>query len=245
MNLFLATIAEDAADMAVRHQTGLEIDEYCTAENMDNATYDSVVASKAACADRIILHAPFSELFPCAIDPLAVRLAERRFAQAAEIAHGLNAELMVVHSGFIPLVYFPEWFHDRSVDFWRRFLDAHPDTPRIAVENVLEDTPDCLAQTISDIGDERIGLCLDIGHAFVQSARPLNDWIDAFAPHLVHVHLHDNDGLQDRHLPLGEGRIDMDAVLRRLSQRAPKATLTLENMRCEPSLEWLKQRGWM
>ncbi len=61
------------------------------------------------------------------------------------------------------------------------------------------------------IGD--IGLALDVGHAH------LNGCLDAFLAHpAAHFHLHDNDGTEDSHDPLGTGTIDfvpvMDAVRR-------------------------------
>jgi sugar phosphate isomerase/epimerase len=60
------------------------------------------------------------------------------------------------------------------------------------------------------IGDT--GLALDVGHAY------LNKCLDAFLDHPIrHVHLHDNDGKDDAHLPVGDGSIDfgkvMDAVI--------------------------------
>ncbi|NQS74711.1 MAG: sugar phosphate isomerase/epimerase, partial [Methanoculleus sp.] len=57
------------------------------------------------------------------------------------------------------------------------------------------------------------GLALDVGHAH------LNGCLDAFLAHpAAHFHLHDNDGTEDSHDPLGTGTIDfvpvMDAVRR-------------------------------
>jgi sugar phosphate isomerase/epimerase len=55
------------------------------------------------------------------------------------------------------------------------------------------------------------GLALDVGHAH------LNNCLDEFLTCPIrHVHIHDNDGKDDTHLPVGEGTIDfvkvMDAV---------------------------------
>jgi sugar phosphate isomerase/epimerase len=56
------------------------------------------------------------------------------------------------------------------------------------------------------------GLALDVGHAY------LNKCLDAFLECPIrHVHIHDNDGKDDAHLPVGDGTIDfgrvMDAVI--------------------------------
>ena len=71
--LFLSTIAPDAAEEARRHGLWLEIAEYCTAWNMDEQfeTTHAAVTKELAGVGRKLLHAPFSELFPCAVDPKA------------------------------------------------------------------------------------------------------------------------------------------------------------------------------
>jgi len=85
---YLSTIAEDAAGCAAEYGLGLEIAEYCTASNMDECfpQTDAVVRKKMEAADRFILHAPFNELFPTAIDPKAVQLAHSRLSQAVALA---------------------------------------------------------------------------------------------------------------------------------------------------------------
>ena len=67
-------------------------------------------------------HAPFAELSPCSIDPLVRAAALHRFRQTIETAQALGVTRLVVHGGFIPLVYFPEWFVEQSVLFWRDSL---------------------------------------------------------------------------------------------------------------------------
>ena len=42
-----------------------------------------------------------------------------RFRQTVQAALALGIRRIVVHSGYIPLVYFQEWFTARSVEFWR------------------------------------------------------------------------------------------------------------------------------
>ncbi len=63
-----------------------------------------------------------------------------------------------------------------------------------------------------------LGLWLDTGHVQVQShlgLPSLRDWLDAAAPRLVGVHLHDTRRLRDHLLP-GMGAVDFDLVAARL-----------------------------
>jgi sugar phosphate isomerase/epimerase len=65
------------------------------------------------------------------------------------------------------------------------------------------------------------------------------------APWLCHVHLHDNLGEEDQHLPLGMGNIPMEAVLDTIIKFAPRASFTIENMHCEESVRWLTEKGYI
>ena len=69
-NVYLSTIAPDAVHMAKEYGIHLEIAEYCTAWNMDEkfGGVDQVVRKKLDGISQSVLHAPFNELFPCAID---------------------------------------------------------------------------------------------------------------------------------------------------------------------------------
>lgn len=76
-NRYLSTIASDAVETAKQCGLGLEIAEFCTAWNMDEEflSVDPVVREKIADCPSTLLHAPFNELFPCAIDRRARSLA--------------------------------------------------------------------------------------------------------------------------------------------------------------------------
>jgi sugar phosphate isomerase/epimerase len=54
-----------------------------------------------------------------------------------------------------------------------------------------------------------IGFALDVGHAH------LNRCLDEFLECPIrHIHLHDNDGTDDTHAPVGDGTIDFNAVMK-------------------------------
>ncbi len=246
--LYLSTIGEGAAELANQYGLGLELCEFCTAENMDAPgfeAWDSLIRERMEKANRFIFHAPFSEIYPSAIDPRAVSFAHDRLHQAAKLAMGYGIRHMVVHGGYLPTVYFPQWFRERSILFWQHFLEDIPGDFQVLVENVLEDRPQRLLEVISAVDDPRLGLCLDVGHVTANTDSKLADWLDCLDGRISHIHLHNNFCGEDRHLPLGEGSIDMDWLLTALSNRAPEATITLENMLPAPSLDWLRVRGYL
>lgn len=67
--VYLATIDPNAHILAGEYGLGLELSEFCTAYNMDEKFHEiqPSVEEKMKHTDRLVLHAPFNELFPCAI----------------------------------------------------------------------------------------------------------------------------------------------------------------------------------
>ena len=248
--LNLATIDPAAPELAARWGLGLEVDEFCTAMDMDDpalfAPRDETV--RAYGGQTGVFHAPYSELFPCAIDPEARALARRRLDQAAALAQNYGMHRMVAHGNFLPHVYFPSWYVEQSIGFWKAFLEDKPADFRLYLENVLDPEPELLRDIVTGVDDPRCRLCLDVGHANVDcvSQTPPLRWLEVWAPLLGHVHLHNNDRGGDRHWPLGEGSIPIEALLEALADQAPAASITLEqSSRTEESLFWLAERGWL
>ena len=235
--LYLSGIDGRAAELARENGLGLEIAAFCYAPNLEDPAVLSAVRSDMAGLDRFWFHAPFAELAPCAIDPLVRQVTEKRYRQAADLAQDLGVRRLVIHGGFVPQVYFPEWY----VEFLRQL----PQDMTVALENVMEPQPRLLAEIARQVDDPRLGLCLDIGHAntFVSRVPPL-EWVAPMAPWLRHVHLHNNAGHDDLHDPLGQGTLAMEQVLDTILELCPAATFTLENQDCGPSLVWLREHGY-
>lgn len=71
-----------------------------------------------------------------------------------------------------------------------------------------------------------IGFHLDIGH-FNLNHRDPGDYAITFRDRLTHIHLHDNDGQKDLHLPLGTGCVDWDNLIKKL-RSVYDGTVTIE-----------------
>lgn len=243
--LYLSGMDEGAPALARQNGLGLELTDFCVAANLEDPDRRSAAAGRQEGIGRFWLHAPFAELFPCAIDPLAREVARRRYAQTVETAKALGIRRVVLHGGFVPLVYFPEWYVEQSVLFWRSFLPLVPPEMTLALENVMEPDPTLLAAIAAGVDDPRLRLCLDVGHAnsCVGKVPPL-EWIGPMAPWLCHVHLHNNEGGWDLHAPLGEGSVPMEPLLDKLLTLCPDATYTIENQTCAASLAWLRDKGF-
>lgn len=239
-NLYLSTTASDAAAQARNKGLGLEIAEFCTAWNMDEALEKTrkALMPQLAGISRRVLHGPFNELFPCAIDPSARRLAAYRYRQAIALAKEFGAKKVVFHGGFQPRMYYPVWYVEQSILFWKDFLKEDPGV-EIVLENVLEEEPGMLRSIVAGVDDPRLRMCLDVGHVHVYSSVPVETWVEECAPWLSHFHVHNNDGSWDTHSPLMEGTIPIRDLLSQIEGLCPQATITLELLEAETSVRWL------
>lgn len=243
-NIYLSTIASDAAQTAGRCGLGIEIAEYCTAWNMDDefAQTDASVREKLDGIGNRVLHAPFNELFPCAIDRKARALAADRYRQAIELAKTYGETKVIIHGGYNPWIYYPPWYVEQSVVFWKEFLREDPGVD-IVLENVLETEPQWLLDIVKGVDDPRLKLCLDIGHVNAYSSVPVTEWLEACAPVISHFHVHNNDGTRDLHNPLHYGELPMKELLQEISRLCPEATVALELMQTRSSAQWLAENN--
>lgn len=71
---------------------------------------------------------------------------------------------------------------------------------------------------------------LDTGHAFIDARREkrILDFIDRLQDRIEHLHISDNQGKRDDHLPLGKGRIRFEKIVKALKRIGYNGTCTLE-----------------
>ena len=89
----------------------------------------------------------------------------------------------------------------------------------------LENLPKCPWPFFSSPGLDLkgLGIALDVGHA--NTCGSLNAFLTC--PEIIDVHLHDNKGMRDDHLAIGQGNVDFGPVLEMISAR--KITAVLEH----------------
>ena len=116
-----------APELALGRGLGLETIGFCTAERMEDEELLASEEVRLRPFARKSLHAPYYELTPCAIDSLIGRVSLHRYRQAVQTCMRLGIRRMVVHSGFAPQMYFPEWFVPKSIEFWKGFVRELPE----------------------------------------------------------------------------------------------------------------------
>jgi len=104
---------------------------------------------------------------------------------------------------------------------------------KIAVENSPLNDPTFLTipdhlRLISNIGQDNVGVCVDVGHANVGKKFKPADVLRQFGSLVWALHLHDNNGGGDQHLPPGEGIIDWVDVVNALEEIKYLGSLNIE-----------------
>jgi len=70
---------------------------------------------------------------------------------------------------------------------------------------------------------------VDIGHAFIEGGMErIRLYLTRFNDKLTHIHIHDNHGELDEHLPFGAGSIDFKKVVKWLKEIEYSRTITFE-----------------
>ncbi|MBR2949362.1 MAG: sugar phosphate isomerase/epimerase [Lachnospiraceae bacterium] len=237
---YISTIDENSRVIALEAGFGIEIAEYCTAWNMDDEfeETDPVVRKTLDGIESCVLHGPFNELFPCAIDRKVRALAAERYRQAIALAKEYGAKKVIFHSGYYERLYYPVWFIEQSILFWKDYFKEDPGV-EIVLENVFEEEPQMLADIVSSVNHPNFRICLDIGHVNAYSKIPVSEWIDCCAPWISHFHVHNNDTSRDSHSALDCGTIPMKAFFEQADRLCPDATYTLELIEAAPSVRWM------
>jgi sugar phosphate isomerase/epimerase len=192
-------------------------------------------AVRAAIADAglgVVCHAP--PYLPVENpSPLVRQAALDELRRCVDVAQIVGAPLCTTH-----FTGWPRYLSDnQGYEYYRQLyaiLAQHGQERGVAV--ALENMPDAPHQLkhFREIFQRVPGLLLlyDAAHGNVKTARSqTRDYLFALADRLAHVHLSDNDGKADLHLPFGapmRGGLDLAHELRELRTFGYDGTITLE-----------------
>lgn len=187
---------------------------------------------------RAQYHAPYEGIFDLGREGESARRPDSVagvISQFLDKAERLGARLTTVHLGTCP----PGADRTEALkNVMEGIVLAVPELERrgarIALENhtpaiikaPLGDHPEDFDWLMENIASPWVGRTLDIGHAHIDDhvveflARPFD--------RIFNVHLHDNEGEEDQHLPLGAGTVSWDTVLSRIGKECYHGPFTLE-----------------
>lgn len=183
---------------------------------------------------------PFAELRESAHEVL-----RRCFVVFAEA----GVEFVNVHPDSMPSVIPPDEVIRRNAEAVASLTDAAESSGvRLMVENMGRSF--ATAATLAPLFETapRALFHLDVGHAHLgrrpEEPNRTGELLEAFGDRLAHVHVHDNFGQDDLHLPLGAGSIDWPEVAKALRRSGYDAAVTIEIFSRESPLVDTSVRLW-
>lgn len=201
------------------------------------------------------LHAPFWDLNLGSKTKVVKDATMNIYNWAYSIAKELGCTEIVVHNGFVPNTsYYQGWVRN-ATEFWQEFFADKDNSITMMIENQCEENSEVLKMEIDSVNDSRLKICLDIGHANSNSNMSVEDWIVSLGDRIGYIHMHNNHGkqpnnpsfLNDEHLGLDNGTIDIPKITALLEKHCPNA---IWNIECkldyiEDSVKVLKNLGYI
>jgi sugar phosphate isomerase/epimerase len=199
---------------------------------------------------RLSVHCEYRHVAPAAQDPELCDAALVVIRRGIDLAARLGASVAVMHGGrcdvdglppeshplrpvVIELLSASREQHHRRL---RRLLPALADyaaarSVHLTIENLFKPwellrSPDEMAALLDGL-EERVGACLDVGHAHVAGFAP-QAFVQTLGSHIWHVHIHGNDGQFDSHRPLALSDSALARSLSTIAAANPQACLLFE-----------------
>lgn len=171
------------------------------------------------------IHGPFRDMSPGGADEKVRQVTVERFIQLFEAVRPLSPSRVVLHAGYDARYFDGDvnlWLA-QSLKTWETVLkEAEAAGIVIALENVFEQGPAPTRTLLEKVGSLYLRSCLDIGHINAFAEAPMDQWLSMLGPYIGELHLHDNFGKVDDHLPVGEGEIDFDLFFSLVKRHCPE-----------------------
>ncbi len=179
----------------------------------------------------VTVHGPYMDMSPGGGDEKMRLATSERFRQTFAAAALLGAGTVVLHGGYDERRFDGDdsFWLDRSLRTWPEFIrEAERLKMTIAVENIFEGEPGPLKALMESFRSPHFGICLDAGHMNLFSTVPMREWFVELGGFIAELHIHDNRGQMDEHLPVGEGEIDFHCFFSLVEQYTRDPVFTIE-----------------
>jgi sugar phosphate isomerase/epimerase len=169
------------------------------------------------------MHLPFSDMNLAGLNPGIHGEVLRQMKHYLHMASGL-VDVAVLHPGYLSPYgsKLPEKAWDTCIWSIQELCDVALDSGIIiAVENmpnfpkIFGRYPDEMLDILEQVDRKNVGMTLDTGHANTMGI--LDEFVKKCNGNISHMHIHDNHGKRDEHLPIGQGNIDWKELMNGLS----------------------------
>jgi len=207
--------------------TGIELQSYGLKGVSSSSAWDEKIKQHKKIIEnfngRISVHGPFVGIRQTHMDCLLKEAVKKRMRITYEMVKELKPEVLVLHSGIVGDIktwQLEDFWLEETTKFWKEEIKKYEkERIKIVIENLVEEEPDILIKLCDAVNNDFFALCLDIGHLNVFSELSPSNWVKRMDKRLQYVHLHDNNGENDEHLPVGKGNIDFESFFDSIKNR--------------------------
>lgn len=237
---------------AEEYQAAFEYNEFYVPAIMDDPATIQMILKRYKSTGRDCsndtLHGAFFDICINSGDPKIFQVSDYRVHQSMEIAQEMGLKAVIFHTNYIVNFrlksYLDTWLNLNEI-YWRKILKEYPNQ-MIYLENMFDDAPDMLTKLAKKMQDEpRFGVCFDLAHAKI-SGTPVQKWFDCLQPYITHMHINDNDGVEDLHRAVGTGVLDWE-MFRKFGgtlEQKPSVLIEVRNfVDLQRSIAYMKERG--
>ncbi len=207
-------------------------------------SYDSMMAEvlniKTMIKSKIVAaHLPYGELINKAVNPLEQPNVLDELGRWLKFFSELGVKVAAVHIPFShasidedSLIY-PRRIKEVNLNFFKALTSLGREfNLTLAVENRYERgvygyLPKDLIDIVNYVNDDHLKICLDTGHSIINGFQP-HEYYKLLHPYVTLIHVHDNDGSKDLHLPPYTGYVDWDLFLNTLREFRSEAIMVFE-----------------
>lgn len=182
---------------------------------------------------KCIVHAPSIDVNLASLNPNVRSASEKTILKAADFAGKIDADILVSHVGRLSRDYsqkLVEKSMENAINSLKMLVRSSNYLGIIfTIENDLKSVNQVLAAYPEQVRFimESTGckLTFDVGHANTLGKIKEFLKLDEF---IVNVHLHDNNGVKDEHLSIGEGNIDFSGLFKGMKDWENNKPLIIE-----------------
>jgi len=237
---------EQSITIAQTYEAGWEYNDFVFPQMYDDAEgiQRRIEVYKELNRDRTkdTMHGAFLGLDLAAIDPVIRARSRELYRQSMSIANHLGIKGVVFHTGLIgslKLDYYLNNWLEETVAFWTDICAIYPEL-MVYMENSFEQDPDIFIRLMDRMKNvPNFKLCLDYGHAILTTT-PIEEWVKRLSPFIGHMHLNDNDLIDDLHLVPGQGKIDFIKWKRLMEENNIDTSVLLEINGCDRATQALE-----
>lgn len=182
---------------------------------------------------KYLVHSPSIDVNLASLNPNARSASEKTVLEAANFAREIGANILVSHVGRLSRDYsrrFVEKSVKNAINSLKTLVRSSNELGIVfTVENdhkssdhVLVAYPEQVKFIVENI---RCKFTFDVGHANTLGKIKEFLKLDEF---IVNVHLHDNNGVKDEHLSIGEGNIDFSRMFKEMKEWQNNKPLIIE-----------------